>query len=188
MPLNALGVKDKEQKSLIDKVIKTKTITHLYRWQNDVFYQGKDFKGTLNVMDVFQLKEKTGEYVRKRAFVTNYALSEDTLEILEQVAQQRWKIENQGFDVQKNHGYALEHVYSHDYNAMKVVYQLIQIAHLINQLVLKADILGVFAQLNGCIKSYLRAFQMALQRHWHQLWENEWMMLKYKNIQIRWKE
>jgi hypothetical protein len=48
----------------------------------------------------------------------------------------RWKIENEGFNAQKNQGYALEHKFSRkSYPAMQNYYQLIQIAHMINQLV-----------------------------------------------------
>lgn len=196
MPLNALGVKEKDQLFMTHKSIQNKETTLLHRWQNDLFYQGKDFQGTLNLMDVFQLKAETGEYIRTRAFITNYTLSEQILERLEQIGQQRWKIENQGFDVQKNHGYALEHTYCHDSNclrqlpdnAIKVVYQLIQIAHLINQLVLKADILGAFHTLHQCFKSYFLEFLISLRLQWNDLWEQEWLNLSQQTIQIRWKE
>ena len=44
-------------------------------------------------------------------------------------------IENQGFNTQKNGGYAMQHKYSRKYLwSMKNYYQLLQIAHLINQL------------------------------------------------------
>jgi hypothetical protein len=46
----------------------------------------------------------------------------------------RWRIENEAFKVQKQHGYYLNHVFCKDYNAMKVHYLLIQIAHAIAQL------------------------------------------------------
>ena len=46
----------------------------------------------------------------------------------------RSKIENQGFNSQKNEGYNLEHAYSKNYNAIKCFYHLMQIAHIINQL------------------------------------------------------
>ena len=48
----------------------------------------------------------------------------------------RWKIENEGFNSQKNLGYELGHKYSRiSFPAMQNYYQLLQIAHLINQLV-----------------------------------------------------
>lgn len=47
----------------------------------------------------------------------------------------RWKIENEGFDIQKHHGYGLGHQFSRaSMQAMKNYDQLMQIAHLINQL------------------------------------------------------
>lgn len=81
-------------------------------------------------------------------------------------------------------GYALEHVYARDSHAMKVVYQLIQIAHLINQLVLKADILGVFGQIEN-LKSYAKWFTQALNRGI--VWGDEFKILIGSQIQIRWK-
>lgn len=47
----------------------------------------------------------------------------------------RWKIENEGFDVQNHHGYGLGRQYARcSMLAMKNYYQLMQIAHLMNQL------------------------------------------------------
>ena len=46
----------------------------------------------------------------------------------------RWKIENEGFNTQKRQGYNLEHQYSRNYQALKNHYYLIQIGHMIGQL------------------------------------------------------
>ncbi|KYH24097.1 hypothetical protein CLTEP_28260 [Clostridium tepidiprofundi DSM 19306] len=46
----------------------------------------------------------------------------------------RWKIENQGFNNQKNIRYDIEHVCCEDYNAMKNHYLLIQISDILRQL------------------------------------------------------
>ena len=53
----------------------------------------------------------------------------------------RWKIENEGFNVQKTGGYELEHTYTNDPNSAKVFYLLLQIAHLLAQLLYKANLL-----------------------------------------------
>ena len=47
----------------------------------------------------------------------------------------RWKIENEGFNNQKNGGFELEHPYSQHPIASKVFYLLLQIAHVLYQLV-----------------------------------------------------
>ena len=46
----------------------------------------------------------------------------------------RWAIENYGFNTQKNHGFFLEHLFSRNGQALKNHYLLIQIAHMISQL------------------------------------------------------
>ena len=53
----------------------------------------------------------------------------------------RWKIENEGFNVQKKGGYALEHAYTNHPNSAKVFYFLLQIAPLLAQLLYKGDLL-----------------------------------------------
>ena len=48
----------------------------------------------------------------------------------------RWKIENEGFNIQKNHGYNMKHKYSRvSWRAAKNYYQCLQIGHLINMLI-----------------------------------------------------
>ena len=52
----------------------------------------------------------------------------------------RWKIENQGFNVQKNGGYGLEHNYGTVGFAMKNYYYLLQVAHFLHQLMVNSDL------------------------------------------------
>ncbi len=59
----------------------------------------------------------------------------------------RQKIENEGFNTQKNLGYNLKHKFSRvSWLASKNYYQCLQIAHLINQL---AELSDVFKKLKG---------------------------------------
>lgn len=53
---------------------------------------------------------------------------------------QRWKIENSGFNVQKNKGYELEHNYGAVNGAWKNYYSIMQISHIIMQLITNTDI------------------------------------------------
>ena len=46
----------------------------------------------------------------------------------------RWKIENEGFNVQKNGTFNISHLCSRNENALKIHYYFIQIAHTIRQL------------------------------------------------------
>jgi hypothetical protein len=57
----------------------------------------------------------------------------------------RWKIKNQGFNTQKNGGYELEHPYSTDEVSMKCYNELLDIAHILRQLIEKGSLICVAA-------------------------------------------
>ena len=65
--------------------------------------------------------------------------------IAEKGGRARWKIENEAFNRQKNHGPNLEHAYSLDPEKWKAYYYLLQIAFLITQLVERGSLLRQLA-------------------------------------------
>lgn len=81
--------------------------------------------------------QKTGEKeTHQFEYITNIEPSNKTILSLCFHARLRWKIENEGFNIQKNRGYELEHKFiRNSYPGLKNCHVLRQIAHLINQLV-----------------------------------------------------
>jgi hypothetical protein len=70
--------------------------------------------------------------------ITDIKIDEKTCWQINQQGRLRWCIENEGFNTQKNGGYNLQHKFSRkQLGAKKNYYELLQIAHLINQLVEK---------------------------------------------------
>lgn len=69
-------------------------------------------------------------------WVTDMAITGATLESFILAGRQRWKIENEGFNSQKNGIYKIEHLCSRDPNAMKIHYLITQIADISMQLFL----------------------------------------------------
>ena len=68
-------------------------------------------------------------------------------------------IENQGFREQKiTSGIDLKHIYSKDIKAIKVIYTIIQITHLILQIIEHSDICGDFNKKYGSVKVFRRKF------------------------------
>jgi hypothetical protein len=105
-----------------------KKTVRTYTWVNDIDYQGF----ILNWSECAE--ESDGKAIR---FVFVSSLKADYFRVTEisGAGRMRWKIENGGFDIQKNHGYGLGHKYSRvSPTATKNYYQCIQIAHMINQL------------------------------------------------------
>ena len=69
-------------------------------------------------------------------YLSDLPVDASTVAEMVQTGRLRWKIENEGFNTQKNLGYNLQHKYSRcSWKAGKNYYQCLQIAHLINQLV-----------------------------------------------------
>jgi len=66
-------------------------------------------------------------------FLTNLPVSCKNAPTLVEAGRRRWKIENEGFNTQKRHGYHLEHLFSKNYQAIKKHYFLMQIGHMISQ-------------------------------------------------------
>lgn len=69
-------------------------------------------------------------------WLSNIELTEKNLEEMVCAARGRWKIENEGFNNQKNGIYDIEHLNSRNGNAMKNHYLLTQIADIIMQIYL----------------------------------------------------
>ena len=67
-------------------------------------------------------------------FLTNLPITIQNRTQLLIDGRRRWAIENYGFNSQNNHGFFLEHLFSRNGQAMKNHYLLIQIAHMISQL------------------------------------------------------
>jgi hypothetical protein len=96
-------------------------------------------------VNVFQCQERDqeGEKIGFFAWLTNWRITGDNIAQLgNRGGRCRWKIENEGFNIQKNNGFNLEHAYSLDDVAIKNFYVLMQIAHLIAQLVERGRLFG----------------------------------------------
>jgi len=119
-----------------EKVVnKTQSVTREYRWINGIEYKGHQ----LNWIECVETKRniETGKEEQTRfVHITCFTINASNCAEISQHGRLRWKIENEGFNIQKNGGYKLKHKYSrNNLNAMQNYYQCMQIAHMINQLV-----------------------------------------------------
>jgi hypothetical protein len=95
------------------KIRKGKTTeTFCYRWIEGVpLRDGKD--ATLVNWIGFEILDAKGRVKYKMAWVTSLPVSKHTVAEIAACARARWKIENESFNVMKNHGYELEHNFGH---------------------------------------------------------------------------
>lgn len=96
-----------------EKVRKRNTAeTFRYRWIESVpLRDGKD--AMLVNWIGFEILDAKGRVKYKMAWVTSLPVSKDNVAEIVAGARARWKIENESFNVMKNHGYELEHNFGH---------------------------------------------------------------------------
>jgi len=120
-------------------------IKQVFRWVGDISYVDSQKKEhTLSAIECLETKPDNDGQKKTTKFkwVTNCHVSHKNVTTLaNDGGRMRWKIENEGFNVQKTGGYELEHAYTNDPNSAKIFYFLLQIAHLLAQLLYKANLL-----------------------------------------------
>ena len=114
--------------------VKNNSITQEFYWVEDLLHK----KHTLHYL---QCKETISNQVTNQSSTTNFVritnlpVERSTVKALSKAGRLRWKIENEGFNEEKNNGYNMQHLYSRtSFNAQQNYYQCLLIAHLINQL------------------------------------------------------
>lgn len=119
----------------VNRADKTTRTELTYKYLNNIEYEGYNYSWALCEENKTRLSDKLQEKQRF-VYITNIFQTSDIVISTADGGRLRWKVENQGFNIQKNLGYELEHKYSRtSYTAMQNYYQLLQIAHMINQFV-----------------------------------------------------
>jgi len=123
--------------SLVEEVCgleKTENKDQEIKYWNEIEYGLAGLEKTANVIKFYEKNNnKTTEFM----WITSLKITESNKKELVYFGRQRWKIENEGFNMQKTGTFNIEHMYSKNYNAMKVHYFLIQFAHTLRQLLEK---------------------------------------------------
>ena len=118
-------------------------ITGAYRYHTDIQYHKKY---TLNWVQCQETLRKTIVAKNKETcvdtkehcfeYLTNLTPGKENVRAIASAGRLRWKIENEGFNTQKNNDYELEHKFCEkSYPGLQNYYTLLQIAHAINQLI-----------------------------------------------------
>lgn len=98
-------------------------------WNKVEYYEVKREKQA----NVLKYYEEEKEYM----WIVSFEITDKNSKEIIYFGRQRWRIENEGFNIQKNVTFDIEHIYSQNYNAIKAHYFFIQFAHTIRQLLEK---------------------------------------------------
>jgi hypothetical protein len=122
-------------------------VRQVYRWVNGLHYTDSDGRAwTCNAIACTET-DKDGKK-SEWSWITSLDVSRETVvNMATRGGRERWRAANEGFNTQKNSGLNLEHAYSH--TCWAAYYFLLQIAHLLLQLVEKGNLLRHLAQEQG---------------------------------------
>ena len=121
-----LGVKPKDHKSLMEDIEGLRRggllehyewkdkggSRYLYEWVNEIPLNGY-LKGEVVNYIEFRIVNAEGEQTYHNSWATDIEVSKENVKELVKGGRARWKIENEGFNTLKNHGYHLEHNFGH---------------------------------------------------------------------------
>jgi len=148
--------------------------TNIKYW-NELKYGEIHNQREANILKYYDEKE---EKTTKFTWITSFKIREKNKEELVYFGRQRWKIENEGFNMQKNGTFDIEHIYSMNYNAMKAHYFFIQFAHTIRQLLEKG--LKYITELKMCKKEVSAAITQTLTNINTNLTEHRKIQLRFE--------
>jgi hypothetical protein len=150
-----------------------------FRWVTQLSYE--DSAGRPWRLNALECTETTaGGEQRYFAWLTPLPLGQKTVEeIAQKGGRYRWKVENEGFNRQKNSGLNLGHVYSIDPGKWKSYYVILQIAFVIVQLLERGSLLRRLSEeagrpvwkLFGSLKNVARRLLDSVR---YVAWEEDW--------------
>lgn len=108
-------------------------------------------------------KEDGGTQIHEYQWITNIELTNRDLEEMVEAGRGRWRIENEGFNNQKNGIYDIEHLNSRNSNAMKNHYLITQIADIVMQLYLAWS--PLIKEINQSIKNTSSRLRESFRQH-----------------------
>ncbi len=125
---------------------RSEQVKQTYRWAEDLLYpDSQDRTHRLGLIECQEARIDTRGHSQAIHYkwITNFSLTTHNVDRLaNQGGRLRWKIENEGFNVQKTSELNLEHPYSQDPTARKVFYLLLQLACILFQLMQHGSLLA----------------------------------------------
>jgi len=130
-------------------------IATAYAFVNNIAYKSHQVNFLEATITTTGLKDGIPLPQERFVHITDYQVTDKNCKEISSYGRLRWKIENEGFNEQKNTGYKLCHKYSRkSFNATKNYYQCLQIAHMINQLAYKTERVAKMLEGHDTLKAF----------------------------------
>jgi hypothetical protein len=89
----------------------------------------------VNYLEVWERNDR-GELLYHNSWITDLDVDATNVPVVVQLGRTRWKIENEQFNVHKNHGYELTHNYGHGQQTLSMVFYLLNLLAYVTHVIL----------------------------------------------------
>jgi hypothetical protein len=166
-----------------------KTLIYQYRYANKVPLVDRDDSILVNWCEVKVIEQETQEVVYQNNWITDHQITDNNVSEIVEAGRSRWKIENEGNNILKNHGYHLEHNFGHGQNHLcEFLLSLNLLAFLFHTIL---DLVNsIYQQIRALLKtrkSFFNDLRTLLRYCWFDSWESLWIFIltegdTYKNV------
>ena len=149
--------------------------TWVYRWAEQLPLRRWPDALLVNWCELTIFNESTGEQIFHNAWATNHDVNEHEVAAIAASGRARWKVENEGINVLKNHGYQFQHNYGHGQQHLaNVLLCLLLLAFLVHTVLhLSCETYRAIRQALGARRKFFNDLQ-ALTRY---LYFDSWQQL-----------
>ncbi len=105
------------------------------------YYSSTNIEFNNNLINVIKFIEIKNNKETTFRYITDLLVNDNTIKDIVKLGRNRWKIENNGFHMQKHGTFNISHMCSRNDNAMKCHYFFIQFAHTVRQLLEQGNLL-----------------------------------------------
>lgn len=131
----------------------------------------------VNFVEVWE-RDKTGQQTYHNSWVTDLEVTAQNVAEIVAGGRAKWKVENEQFNVQKNHGYHLQHNYGHGKKHLSAVfYYLNLLAYLTHIILARGD--RLFQQCRAAISRREEMWNLIRTMMNFVLWQSWSQMLEY---------
>ena len=164
-----------EEKQEVEYEKGQKRLYH-YRYVNNI--PDREAKPSLmvNWCEMIVTDSSGGKILYQNRFITNHEINQFNVSKIAKGGRTRWKVENEGFNILKKHGYNLEHNFGHgQQNLCEILLSLNLLSFLFHNLL---DLLDTTYQqvrsLLGTRKTFFNDLRALLKYFWFASWSDLW--------------
>jgi hypothetical protein len=157
-----------------------------YRYVNGVPLKDGDDSLQVNWCELMVINQKTQKVTYHNSWITNHQINDNNLENIVKAGRSRWKIENEGNNILKNHGYNLEHNFGHGQdNLCELLLSLNLLAFLFHSVLeLVNSTYQKVRELLVTRRSFFNDICTLLKYFWFEDWQNLFDFILTDNLSI----